>query len=65
MDAPLPRYEDDDIDDVLAYHGGDAHAAIKSLLADRDYLLLQIEIAKAAISRGFTRGWLPTLPTEE
>ncbi|YBV97125.1 hypothetical protein M1D80_09575 [Phyllobacteriaceae bacterium JZ32] len=65
MDATLPRYDDDDVVEVLTYHGGDAHAAIKSLLADRDYLLIQIEIARAAISRGFTRGWLPTLPTEE
>ncbi|RCS21468.1 hypothetical protein DUT91_23915 [Phyllobacterium salinisoli] len=61
MNAPA-RQLDDELEEVLAYHGGDARAAIKALLADRDYLLREIEIAAAAVSPGYTRGWKPGHP---
>ncbi|MBB2973303.1 hypothetical protein FHU14_003830 [Mesorhizobium sp. RMAD-H1] len=37
MNAPAQQY-DDEIEEVLAYHGGDTRAAIKALLEDRDFL---------------------------
>ncbi|PRD40858.1 hypothetical protein C5748_24805 [Phyllobacterium phragmitis] len=65
MNAPVPLVEDE-IDEVLAYHGGDARAAIKALLLDRDFLLREIEIASTAISPGYTRGdWPKTLINEK
>ncbi|MBN9046232.1 MAG: hypothetical protein J0H18_11270 [Rhizobiales bacterium] len=58
MNAVLQNY-DSEIDLVLAYHRGDARAAIRALLEDRDFLTKEIEIASMAISPGYTRGWKP------
>ncbi|WP_025089582.1 hypothetical protein [Brucella intermedia] len=52
---------DDEIELVLAYHKGDARAAIESLLKDRDFLVKEIEYASLAMSMGFARGWKPTI----
>ncbi|QNQ39434.1 hypothetical protein [Brucella intermedia] len=52
---------DDEIELVLAYHKGDARAAIESLLKDRDFLVKEIECASLAMSMGFARGWKPTI----
>lgn len=52
---------DDEIELVLAYHKGDARAAIESLLKDRDFLVKEIAIASMAVSQGYTRGWKPTV----
>lgn len=60
MNATLPRY-DNELEQVLAYHGGDARAAIRALLEDRDFLLREIEIASSATSTGYARGWKPTV----
>jgi hypothetical protein len=45
---------------VLAYHDGNANAAIDTLLNDCRYLRDQLSIARATMSIGFTRGWLPS-----
>lgn len=58
-----PPVEEDPIDEVevaLAWHGGDARAAIATLLDDCRHLRLQLVLTEAAISRGFTRGWKPS-----
>ena len=58
-----PVEEGDPIDDVeatLAWHGGDARAAIATLLDDCRHLRLQLVLTEAAMSRGFTRGWRPS-----
>lgn len=47
------------IDEALAWHDGDARATIETLLADCGHLRQQVELAKRALSRGFTRGWCP------
>ena len=55
-----PPVEEDPIDEVeaaLAWHGGDARAAIATLLDDCRHLRLQLALTGAAMSRGFTRGW--------
>lgn len=50
-----------EVDLALAWHDGDARATITTLLADCEHLRRQVEIADRALSRGFTRGWRPTL----
>ena len=47
------------IDEALAWHGGDARATITTLLSDCRHLRTQLAMADQAMSRGFTRGWRP------
>ncbi|GMB82876.1 hypothetical protein NN6n1_36590 [Shinella zoogloeoides] len=58
---PLERQNDNpnEIDAALAWHDGDARAAIATLLADCAYLRWQLELARRAMSSGFARGWQP------
>ncbi len=58
MNAILKQPEDE-IDEALAYHQGDARATVAALLAERDFLLREIEYATLAMSYGFSRGWKP------
>jgi hypothetical protein len=51
----------DEIAEALAWHGGDARAAVATLLADCAYLRWQLHLANHAISPGYTRGWRPAL----
>jgi hypothetical protein len=44
---------------VLTAHGGDALAAIRSLLDDADFLRDQLFIASNLMSKGISRGWRP------
>jgi hypothetical protein len=55
----ISRQPDDEIEEALAYHQGDARATIAALLAERDFLLREIEYASLAMSYGFARGWKP------
>ena len=48
-----------ELEEVLSYHGGDALAAVQTLLSDCRNLRGQLAITEAAMSRGFTRGWKP------
>ncbi|MBY3223740.1 hypothetical protein [Rhizobium laguerreae] len=45
--------------EVIAYHRGDTHAAIETLLDDIRHLRRQLALAEGAMSRGMTRGWRP------
>ncbi|WP_246647625.1 dehydrogenase [Rhizobium laguerreae] len=47
------------VDAAMAWHGGDPRATIDALLKDRERLCEQLAIARACISKGYTRGWLP------
>lgn len=47
------------VDLTLAWHDGNARAAIATLLADCAYLRWQLELAGRAMGSGFTRGWRP------
>lgn len=51
MNALVQNYEDE-IQQVLAYHGGDVHAAIEALLKDRDFLAREVELARLAGTHG-------------
>lgn len=53
-----------EIDQALAWHDGDARAAIATLLADCAYLRWQLELAGRAMSSGFARGWRPQAERE-
>lgn len=63
---PLERQREEasEIDEALAWHDGNARAAIATLLADCAYLRWQLELARRALSPGFTRGWRPDLNRE-
>ena len=50
---------DDEIAEVLAYHQGDAQAAIGTLLNDIRHLRWQLVLTECAMGRGITRGWRP------
>lgn len=49
----------DEVASALAWHGGDAEATIRTLLADCKHLREQLALAHIAMSVGFTRGWAP------
>ncbi|MCQ1779107.1 hypothetical protein NOJ05_18035 [Neorhizobium galegae] len=48
-----------ELEDVLAYHGGDAMEAVKSLLNDCRYLRGELATTDQIMSRGYVRGWKP------
>ncbi|MEB3043819.1 hypothetical protein [Rhizobium mulingense] len=50
---------DDEIVEVLAYHQGDAQAAIGTLLNDIRHLRWQLVLTEVAMGRGITRRWRP------
>lgn len=51
-------------DDIVAYviqcHGGNAIAAVETLLDEIHHLQNQLSIAVAAMGQGYTRGWKPS-----
>ncbi|MGO6941251.1 dehydrogenase [Rhizobium johnstonii] len=51
--------EPNPVDAAMTWHGGDPRATIDALLKDRERLCEQLAIARACISKGYTRGWLP------
>lgn len=51
-----------EVDEALAYHGGDAKSTIAALLADRDFLAKELQYASLSMSMGFARGWQPSIP---
>ncbi len=44
---------------ILDAHAGDALAALRTVIADADFLCDELEAASMAISRGLVRGWKP------
>ncbi|MGZ2504530.1 hypothetical protein EHI47_03610 [Rhizobium leguminosarum] len=52
--------EDDERAKVIAYHRGDTHAAIDTLLEDIRHLRRQLALTESAMSRGMARGWRPS-----
>lgn len=49
----------DPVEHAIAWHDGDARAAIRTLLQDVAYLRQQLALATAAMGHGYTRGWRP------
>lgn len=54
------EHVENEVEAALAYHGGDARAAVATLLDDCRHLRLQLALAEGAMSRGMTRGWRPS-----
>jgi hypothetical protein len=56
-----PASDDDDyyaaVEEAIALCGGDARAAVKALLIANDFLERELELARVAVSSGFSRGW--------
>ncbi len=62
-EEPVATSDDDirwAVEAELAFHDGDAKAAISELIRDRAYLRQQPALAEFAGSRGFARGWRPS-----
>lgn len=55
----------DEVEAALAWHAGDARQTIATLLDDCRHLRLQLALTEGAMSRGFTRGWLPSLERDK
>lgn len=49
----------DEVAAALAWHGCDAEATIRTLLADCKHLREQLALTEIAMSVGFSRGWVP------
>ncbi|EJT01558.1 hypothetical protein [Rhizobium sp. CCGE 510] len=59
-EPPIGEAVVDQGEEVIAYHGGDARAAVGTLLEDIRHLRRQLALAEGAMSRGITRGWRPS-----
>jgi hypothetical protein len=57
--TPVEEPDDSVVARVLEEHGGDARAAISTLLADCGYLRGQLALATGMMGYGFSRGWVP------
>ena len=55
----------DSVEAALAWHEGDARAAIATLLDDCRHLRMQLVLASGAMSKGMTRGWQPAADRTE
>jgi hypothetical protein len=55
-DTALPE---DPAQNVLDAHKGDALAALRSVIADAEFLHDQLAIASTILSHGIGRGWMP------
>lgn len=63
--SAAPGEEPPPVDEAVALldmHDGDALEAIRTLLAERDAMEEQLQIAAIAMGHGFTRGWRTRLP---
>jgi len=59
VERNIPAAASNPVDAAMAWHGNDPRATIEALLADRVRLQEQLAMARACISKGFTRGWFP------
>ncbi|EJN04179.1 hypothetical protein [Phyllobacterium sp. YR531] len=55
------RSYEDEADQLIAEHEGDANAAIARLIEERSFLTKELEYASLAMGFGFARGWKPKL----
>lgn len=53
--------EADVADYILDCHDGDAKAAIEAMQEEIEHLQYQLSLAVVAMSRGYTRGWAPSV----
>lgn len=60
--SAVDRIEDGEIDQaqaVLDAFGGNAFAALRSVIEDAEFLCEQLETASLYLSSGIARGWVP------
>lgn len=50
---------------ILDDHAGDALAALRTVIADAEFLCDQLETASMLISPGLVRGWKPKFQRED
>lgn len=62
---PLETVPVDPVEAALAWHQGDARAAIATLIEDCRHLRHQLALTEGAMSRGMTRGWAPSFERSE
>lgn len=62
---PLETVPDDPVEAALAWHNGDVHATVVTLLEDCRHLRQQLALTEGAMSRGMTRGWRPSFDRGE
>lgn len=55
-ERPVPT---DVADYILQCHGGNPKSAIEAMQEEIEYLQNQLNVAVAAMGRGYTRGWAP------
>lgn len=60
MSEPALKH-DEEIDQLIAEHGGDVHAAIEQLLSEKNFLIKELEYASLAMGFGYARGWKPKM----
>ncbi|CAN7425465.1 hypothetical protein LJR231_002754 [Phyllobacterium sp. LjRoot231] len=58
MNGPVLKHGDE-VDQLITEHNGDVHAAIGTLLSERDFLMKELQYASIAMGHGFARGWRP------
>ncbi len=66
MSAPLspePQYADP-LDGLIARHGGDILAALRTLHGEYVCLQDHLALAVVAMGHGYTRGWKPGIESE-
>lgn len=59
MRPEIRQSSNDVVDYILQCHGGDAKAAIEAMQEEIIHLQHQLNLAVAAMGRGYTRGWVP------
>ncbi len=55
-----PDLQYDAIEQAIAWHSGDMRAAIATLIEDCRHLRDQLDTAQKCMSKGLTRGWVPS-----
>ncbi|MCD2184743.1 CUE domain-containing protein [Rhizobium sp. GN54] len=60
-----PETEVSELEAILAYHGGDARAAVETLLADCRHLRRKLALTEGVMSRGMLRGWTPRFERQD
>lgn len=57
--------EDDFAQSLLEAYGGDAVAALRSVIADAEFLHGELYTASCLLSKGVARGWVPRFQREQ
>ncbi|KQV30445.1 dehydrogenase [Rhizobium sp. Root1203] len=56
----VPDTQYDAVEQAIAWHPGDMRATISTLIEDFRHLRDQLDTVQKCMSRGLTRGWVPS-----